>query len=578
MKRQYKYFVGISLGFNSSAALVDDRGQLIRAISEERLIREKNTKKIPTNAINFVKPFETDQYDMSTCLWYTHYDNLDEAYFKKYQPDWDYIKEYSPEQNLLHLINIRCGLAFDTISRVDHHTAHAYSVFPYYKVPRDSLIITSDGYGDGYSQKMFETKDMTYCTTAQPYLLKDSIALVYQFVTGALGLKMHQHEGKVTGLAGHGKHNIAMMLLDLLYAKHSTTMYKWDYKKNTFADLQQDIFQFCYEWLKVEPCDVVIDISKEDIASLCLMAQLFIEREFIRRLNDADHIRQDQYHLFLAGGLFANVKLNSLIARETKFKSVNVAPPMGDEGGAVGAVLSQFKPFQLVQGQFCNVYSGVPMEYSNHNIKLNQAEWERSVSFIKYGSEKLLIKEMARLLAEGQIVHYRSGSSEFGPRALCHSTTFYQPSDPDGTKYLNKTLGRSEYMPYAPIVLDKDVDRLFIRNRKLDKTNQYMTAILEWRDNEPPHKYAGALHVDLTARPQILYDKKSFAYRLLKEYKKLTGLSMLINTSWNIHGNPTVALSDDSKLTWMESGFCGGALIHDMTMYKARSITHDVNI
>ena len=143
---------------------------------------------------------------------------------------------------------------------------------------------------------------------------------------------------------------------------------------------------------------------------------------------------------------------------------------------------------------------------------------------------------MAKILANGGIVHYRSGLSEFGPRALCHSSTFYQPSDPEGTKLLNKTLGRSEYMPYAPIVLDKDVDKLFYRDKKLDKTNQYMTAVLKCKvDTE---QYAGAIHCDGTARPQVLYNHSSFAYRLLKKYKQLTGLAMLINTSWNIHGNP----------------------------------------
>lgn len=182
--------------------------------------------------------------------------------------------------------------------------------------------------------------------------------------------------------------------------------------------------------------------------------------------------------------------------------------------------------------------------------------------------EKDLIDEMAKILANGGIVHYRSGLSEFGPRALCHSSTFYQPSDPEGTKLLNKTLGRSEYMPYAPIVLDKDVDKLFYRDKKLDKTNQYMTAVLKCKvDTE---QYAGAIHCDGTARPQVLYNHSSFAYRLLKKYKQLTGLAMLINTSWNIHGNPTVASSTDSLMTWRESGFCGDALVHNKTMYRQR--------
>lgn len=555
-----KYHLGMSLGFNSSAALVDDKARLVRAISEERLIREKNTKRIPIHAILLVV---RGNRGMSNVLNYSHYDTLDKEYFAKYEPEWLYDDSISAEQNLLDFVNTHCHTSFIQARRVDHHTAHAYSIFPYYKVPRNSYIIVSDGYGDDLSYSERHVKDIKKPISSVS--LRDSVALVYQFITGSLGLKMHQHEGKVTGLAARGDYTIALKLMKKLYLNFSVSERIWSYKGHSFFDLQRDIFEFCKDWLNKEPSKVVIDADDSRITSLCLMAQLFIEKETLNLLsaiNDAH-----KHHLFLAGGLFANVRLNSLIAKRTSFKTVNVAPCMGDEGTAIGAALSLFEPKKIPAGHFGNVYSGIGMkEPSAIPASVNVEAIKSKCCFTKYMYENELIKDVAEMLANGRIVHFRSGLSEFGPRALCHSSTFYQPSDPDGTKLLNKTLGRSEYMPYAPIVLDEDVVKLFYRDKKLDKTNQYMTATLKCKVDVSA--YAGAIHCDGTARPQILYDKSSFAYRLLKQYKKITGLAMLINTSWNIHGNPTVASSDDSWLTWWESGFCGDALVHDKTIYR----------
>lgn len=555
-----KYHLGMSLGFNSSAALVDNKGRLVRAVSEERLIREKNTKRIPVNAICLVLG---EHSQVSGVLSYSHYDTLNKEYFSKYEPDWLYDDTVPAERNLLMFINTHCHTSFTSVRRVDHHLAHAYSIFPYYKVPKNSCIITSDGYGDDLSYSVRFTGNIE--RVRDSYRLADSVALVYQFITGSLGLKMHQHEGKVTGLAARGDYTIALKLMKSLYELYSVSQSHWSYRGSSFLELQRDIFEFCKNWLGKEPSEVVVDADDSRITSLCLMAQLFVEKEMLRRLSMVKN--QREHHLFLAGGLFANVRLNSLIAKRTSFKTVNVAPCMGDEGTAIGAALSLFEPKKIPAGHFGNVYSGIGMkEPSAIPASVDVEAIKSKCCFTKYMYEDELIKDVAKMLADGCIVHFRSGLSEFGPRALCHSSTFYQPSDPDGTKLLNKTLGRSEYMPYAPIVLDEDVVKLFYRDKKLDKTNQYMTATLKCKVDVSA--YAGAIHCDGTARPQILYDKSSFAYRLLKQYKKITGLAMLINTSWNIHGNPTVASSDDSWLTWWESGFCGDALVHDKTIYR----------
>jgi carbamoyltransferase len=555
----------MSLGFNSSAACVDERGNLIRAVSEERLTRVKNTKRIPINALNLVV-----HKGVSDSLYCSHYDDITKEYFDKYEPHYIYDMQLPAAANLLKFVNagMRNGFKFKTLVRVDHHTAHSMSIYPYYKVPKNSYVLTSDGYGDQVSQSLFRVSPHTK-VIGHTYTTKDSIALIYQFVTGALGLKMHQHEGKVTGLAAYGDHKKAVKLLEKLYARLSIGDKKYLCRYEKFEDIQKEVFAFCKEWLGKEPEEVKVSEKDKKITALCLMAQLFIEMEMFRRIATIPKI--DKHHLFLAGGLFANVRLNSVISQAIPFKTVNVVPPMGDEGLAVGSalhpVVTQGK--YAGKGGFKNVFSAVDMDYEGL-IKYDKKKWAAEVHEKQFRNERQLIEEMAQRLAKGQIIHRRTGRSEFGPRALCNSTTYYQPTDANGTKLLNKTLGRSEYMPYAPIICFDDLERLFSPNWALKDSLQYMTCTLLIKSIDSKDKYAGAVHVDGTARPQVLYDKKSFSYRLLKRYSELTGNLMLINTSWNIHGNPTVATANDSKLTWMESNYCGGALVHDLSMFTRK--------
>jgi carbamoyltransferase len=551
-----KCYIGISLGFNSSASIITEEGIILAAISEERLIRQKNTKRIPVSAINeCLKHVDFEKYYIVDYMFYSHYDGLDLEYFHKY----DNIMSESydiPEQVLLGFINSKCNLNLNNITGIDHHTAHAFSVIPYYTDIQNqyynSMIITSDGYGDGLSFTARSYQDMS--NPILSYGLTDSIALVYQFVTGALGMKEHQHEGKVTGLAAYGNNDIASKWLeDFYYTFSKKDTNEWNYLGSSFNELRNDV----YDFVKVKLGeDFIVSETSTNVTNICKMVQLFVEEETIKRLRKL-HLADK--HLYFAGGLHANVALNTLISKKIDCKSVNITPAMGDEGTAVGCVLAGLGIKEIKHNPYV-IFSGIDVDESIVSVKQNLLS-------TTFKNDDELIESMTDMLSCGKIVHYRSGRSEFGPRALCHSSTFYQAIDPSGTKLLNKTLGRSEFMPYAPIVLIEDIDDLFEPNQKIFNSLIYMTACLKAKP-ETFYKYRGAIHIDMTARIQLLTDASSFAYRLLKRYREKTGLKMLINTSWNIHNNPTVATVADSFLTWEESGYCGEALVHNLTMYK----------
>ena len=191
-----KFYLGISLGFNASACVMSSERGLLAAVSEERINGEKNTKKVPYRAaIKCIELAGTKQIDGIAI---SHYEEISEDYFKRYGNLKD---DISWRKHLIYFLRANdIRITDDAIARVNHHEAHALSTFAFYDNSERYYTITSDGFGDGYSAQI-KLGDKLVSTVP----LKNSIALVYQFVTGALGYKEHQHEGKITGLAAFGE-------------------------------------------------------------------------------------------------------------------------------------------------------------------------------------------------------------------------------------------------------------------------------------------------------------------------------------------------------------------------------------
>lgn len=564
-------YLGISLGFNSSASVVDkDTSKVIAAISEERLTREKNTKKLPINAIKWVLEQAID-YHVDSLVQLAFYDHKDkvEEYIHKYSPEYtlDSFQEYI--QKLL-------GHRRITFNYVEHHQAHALSVLYFYrrKENEKSLIMTSDGFGLDTSCVIYELNNMSL-QEIRRWRMFESTALVYQFITEALGLKPHQHEGKVTGLAAYGRETVYYAELKSIVEKFREQ--ERDLPHEIYFDLKQ--FTRYKEKIQTWVKSIVTDEDLKDLVksskvkNICWAVQHFAEEETLSRLKQIG-LNFKNYKLYLAGGLFANVKLNAKFA-ELGFKEICIAPPMGDEGTCLYANTQ-------TKGTFDNVFSGTedckfaPVAKNMINKAKEQGVdiylQMNALNKYKYQYNDT-VRKIAEMLSKGCIIHVRRGRSEFGPRALGHSTTLYQAIDPNGTKTLNKAMGRSEYMPYAPIIKSTNIKDILIGTSQYRHALQYMTVALE-TTAEARAIYKGAIHVDGTCRAQVI--KKShletrLMWDILTEYEKLTGYKMLINTSYNIHNYPTVATADDAINTWIESGFIGDGLVLGNDFYEVIS-------
>ncbi len=251
-------------------------------------------------------------------------------------------------------------------------------------------------------------------------------------------------------------------------------------------------------------------------------------------------------NLCLSGGIFANVKANAELFRSLGFDEVYIYPHMGDGGLGPGAALEfmQAKP-----EPFDNVYWGP--SYSDDEIE--QALKSAGGQGLTYQRLDDPEARIAELLTEKNVVARFDGRMEFGPRALCNRSILYGADEPEANNWLNKRLGRTEFMPFAPVVMKEHASKLFKGMDGTEHACQFMTIILDctdWMKERCP----AVVHVDGTARPQIVTKEiNPSIHRVLSLYEQATGVPVLVNTSFNMHEEPIVCSPEDAVRAYLTS-------------------------
>ncbi len=452
------------------------------------------------------------------------------------------LERYAKELSLL-------GVSRAKIIGVDHHTAHAASAY-YCSGLDDVLAVTADGSGDGLSAAMFLGKNGKL-VKIKSVLKSRSAGLMYAAVTKFLGFKPHRHEGKITGLAAFGRPRKTMVVLNNLLRLSGN-------RKNFIGSLGHNWRErfseylrwglagsFLRQWEVNEIIGVMRrcleGLPREDVAA---GVQTWLEETISSWVKKAV-TETGRKNIALAGGIFANVRLNQKIAELSGVKEIYVQPNMGDGGTALGAALVVWQKYLEEKGKIMkpellqNVYLGP--EFSRQEIE----------SAIKNsGLNAIIVKEIEKKAAEavaaGKIVGWFQGRMEFGPRALGNRSLLAVATDRNINNVLNARLKRTEFMPFAPSVLDSDISRYMRYSDHSRKPSRFMTITFDCTPTAKK-RIPAVVHVDGTARPQIV-DKETNPryYRVLEEYKKLTGLGIFVNTSFNIHEEPIVCTPQDA--------------------------------
>ena len=539
------YILGIWDGHDSGAAVIKDN-QILAALNEERLTRRKLEIHFPEHSIREclkqanlhpadIAQIAVSTFDFSKTMARVFPYTKEEYYLirrrKKVPGNVSTLKkrakykltEYGPSA-LTRWVSELCvkktlnklGFSRYQVHLVDHHLCHVTAT-AFCSGFNECLVITIDGIGDALSG--------TFSTFAQGKLERitqisgrHSLGIFFEHVTNLMNMRELEDEGKVMALANYAYPipDAKNPLLDFIEingvqvkCKYGTLkMYDelkkilWKYPSEQFAYMAQ-------RTLEVK----ILELVKHGIAATGLQ------------------------RVALAGGVFSNIKVNMLIRTLPEVKGCFVFPHMGDGGLALGAALAANYELNGVHSySLDDVYWGV--DYSE-----DQIQSALSSSGLEYSYSEHIEEEAAKLIAQGSIIFWFQGRMEYGPRALGHRSILALPNSKRIRDLLNLRLKmRVWYQPFCPTMLEEDA-QVYLED--YDLPNRFMTMGYMVRD-EKRDEIEGVLSVDGSCRPQIINGNDSRYGRLLTHLKKLTGQGVILNTSFNIHGDPMVCSPEDA--------------------------------
>src|SRR5437868_1213124 len=572
--------LGISAFYHDSAAALIEDGRIVGAAQEERFTWKKHDPSFPHNAIAYclaeggVASEELDHvvfYDKP----FLKFERLLETYialaprgfrsFKMSIPLW--LKEKLFQKSLLtgELKKFAPGFDRTKLLFCEHHLSHAASAF--YPSPFESAaVLTMDGVGE-WATTSASTGDGNKLEIFQEIHFPHSLGLLYSAATYYTGFKVNSGEYKVMGLAPYGEPKYAKLILDHLI----------DLKPDGSFRLDLSYFDYCTGFTMtnerfaklfgqpVRTPDQLLTSFHMDVAA---SIQAVLD-EAVLRLTRSLASKTGARNLCLAGGVALNCVANGKVLRDGKFDRIWIQPAAGDAGGAVGAALAAFHQFKG-EPRTVAASDGMSGAFLGPEFSQSQIEQRLTAAGARFAvlSEEEMVEATAKALSDQLAVGWFQGRMEFGPRSLGARSILGDPRSPAMQKNLNlKVKYRESFRPFAPAVLREDVADWF----ELDADSPYMLIVADVRDDKRRSMSAEELalfgidklnvsrseipavtHVDYSARIQtVSAEANPRFHRLLSAFKALTGCPVLVNTSFNVRGEPIVCTPEDAFRCFM---------------------------
>ncbi len=579
-----KSVLGISAFYHDSAATILIDGKIIAAAQEERFTRIKHDSSYPHNAINFVLSYSKLKLnEVDKIIFFEKpflkFERLLETYvafapkgfksFCKAMPIW--LKEKLFQKKLLYNKLQAHDENFKDQEKIffsDHHLSHAASAF--FPSPfEEAIVLTADGVGEWATTTVAigKSKDLDI---KKEIHFPHSLGLLYSAFTYYTGFKVNSGEYKLMGLAPYGVPKFESIIKDNLI----------DIKTDGSFRLNQDFFNYAtgftmtnnkfHDLFGQSPRDSKKDKITQFHMDIASSIQKVTE-EIIVKLAKALKNEYGLENLCLAGGVALNCVANGKLLKEKIFKNIWIQPAAGDAGGSLGAALAFWHIDQNKERVISNVDdmqgSYLGPEYSQKEIeeKLNKM----NANFEIFDKENLITKT-AEDLSKGYAIGWFQGRMEFGPRALGNRSIIGDPRSSTMQKNLNlKVKYRESFRPFAPSVLKNDASDWF----ELDVESPYMLLVAKVKGNkqikmtEDQKKLFGieklnlkrseipaVTHLDYSARIQTVNEETNpMYYKLIKKFKEMTGCPVIVNTSFNIRGEPIVNTPENAFNCFMGS-------------------------
>jgi carbamoyltransferase len=606
------HILGISAYYHDAAACLVVDGELVAAAQEERFTRKKHDAGFPVHAIRYclaeagITPSQIDYvvfYDKP----FLKFERLLETYlawaprglrsFLTSMPLWlkDKLFQKTVIADALQDL-FGDSIAWDQrLLFSEHHLSHAASAF--FPSPFErAAVLTMDGVGEWTTTSM-AIGDGHRLSVHKEIHFPHSLGLLYSAMTYYTGFKVNSGEYKVMGLAPYGDPKYAGLIKDHLI----------DVKEDGSFALDMSYFDYCTGLTMTnEKFDALFGAPARKPESLLTQREMdlaasiqAVTEEVVIKLARGIAASSGQRNLCLAGGVALNCVANGKLLREKVFDRIWIQPAAGDAGGAIGAALGAYhimleQPRRVASGVDGMKGSYLGPEFSQQDITERLARC--GAVFSTHESDEV-IEITARALAEGKAIGWMSGRMEFGPRALGCRSIIADPRSASMQKLLNlKVKYRESFRPFAPSVLREDVADWFemdadspymllvadvVQSRRRQMTPEEQALFGIDKLNVPRSSIPAVTHVDYSARVQTVHEETNPRYyRLIRRFKELTGCPVIVNTSFNVRGEPIVCSPDDAFRCFMGTGLdmlvVGNAVLHKSAQPAALAADYKV--
>ncbi len=567
------FVLGISCFYHDSAAALLKDGEILAAVQEERFTRIKHDASFPSHSISWIlKEFDLSQEDISEIIYYEKpfitFERLVETHlnyapfglkiFLASVPIW--IKEKIFLEREIKKGLKKVGLPQMKIKYSEHHLSHAASAF--YPSPFErSVVLCVDGVGEWATTTAWlgDGKDLTPIWEIH---FPHSLGLLYSSVTSYLGFKVNSGEYKIMGLAPYGSPIYSERMLKEIVSLHDDGSYSlnmdyfsYGHKLKMYSKKMESLFgreaRVAESKLETFHMDVAASVQKV-LEVVILHITTFLKK------------KTGEKNLCLAGGVALNCVANSKVLKESGFEHVWIQPAAGDAGGSLGAALAYWhiglNNKRLVNKLDSQKGSLLGPEFSDSEIELFLKN--NNIPFEQLSASQLL-KTASGYLVDKKVVGWFQGKMEFGPRALGNRSIIGDAKIPDLQKTMNlKIKFRESFRPFAPLVTEEEVDKYFDFKGPspymlfvTGVNSNYRLSVDRDEDdkfgidklNVIRSKFPAITHVDYSARLQTVdRTRHPLLHELLTEFKADTGHPVLVNTSFNVRGEPIVCSPEDA--------------------------------
>lgn len=586
-----KAILGISAYYHDSAAVILIDGEIVAAAQEERFTRIKHDSSFPNNAIRFVLEAAGLQLtDIETIAFYDKpfikFERLLETYhafapkgflsFSSAIPVWLKEKIFLKKNIKDELYSLDNKKIHSQILFPEHHLSHAASAF--YPSPfREAAILTVDGVGEWATTTIGIGKE-NKITVLKELHFPHSIGLLYASFTYFLGFKVNSGEYKLMGLAPYGDQespqtkNFVNIIKDKLVDIRDDGSILLNMRYFKFATALKMVADKQWEQLFGIPLRKPEDNILQGHMNLAMAIQIVLE-EIIMKLAETTKKLTNLDYLVMAGGVALNSVANGKILKSGLFKEIWIQPAATDAGGAIGAAMAAWHIGQnnsRIPDEKTDLMKGAFLGPEYTDSEIIRTIKKLGAVYKHFSDFSLLCKDVASVIAEGHVVGWFQGKIEFGPRALGNRSILGDARNPEMQKKLNLKIKKREgFRPFAPSVLEEDCSIYF----DIDCSSPYMLFVVPVQEKirkKMPENYElmdmmeklyiqrsdfpAITHVDYSARLQtVRKETNPRFYALIKAFKEITGSGLIINTSFNVRGEPIVCNPLDAYRCFMST-------------------------